>query len=128
MEANEEVMRSPMLGALLREVAAKLEQLATDGTPGHVDLCRLPLPPGGLEALRAWLGCGEAEATVNALAITTIQETGLAGVWWIRHCRTAGDVLSEYLEIAHSPKLLAADPQDVYLAVEKLRSRLDSIG
>lgn len=127
MEVNE-VMRSPMLGALLREVAAKMEQLANDGTPGHVDLGRLPLPAGGLEALRAWLGRGEIEATVKALAVTSIQETAFAGVWWVRHLRATGDVLTEHLEITHCPRLLAADPEDLHRALGQLRSRLESLG
>ena len=119
-----EVIRSDMIRALLRELTTKLTILATDDSPSHIDIRRLPLPPGALEALRAWLGSGEIEAKVTALGTTTIQETGIAGVWWIRHARSTGDVFSEHLEISRVPELLAADPEEVTQAAESLRSRL----
>lgn len=127
MHGQEDVMRSPMLRALLRELLAKMEMLAADGSQSHVDLRRLPLPSGGLEALRTWLGSGEIDATVTALGVTNIRETAFAGVWWVRHAKAAGDVFSEHLEIARSPALLAADPEEMRQAVEKLRSRLTAL-
>lgn len=120
----EGLIRSNMVCALLGELTAKLEILADDDSPGHIDLSRLPLPPGTMEALRAWLGDGEAEATVTSLALTTIRETGVAGVWWVRQARSSGETLSEHLEISRSPALLSVHPDEVKRAAEDLRRRL----
>lgn len=127
MQRQEDVMHSPMLRALLRELMAKLEKLLADGSQSHMDLRGLPLPNGGLEALRTWLGSGEIDATVTALGVTNIRETAFAGVWWVRHAKAAGDVFSEHLEITQSPALLAADLVEVRQAVDELRSRLTAM-
>lgn len=124
---SEELINSAMVRAVLRELMAKLTSLAADGRPDRIDLRRLPLPPGALDALRTWLGRGEVEATVTALGVTTIRETGIAGVWWIHHAKSAGDIFSEHLEISRSPALLSADPDDVTQAADTLRSRLSAL-
>lgn len=125
--APDELMGSAMVRALLRELLSKLTALATDGSTEHMDLRRLPLPPGALDALKRWLGRGEIDATVTALGITTIQETGIAGVWWVRHAKSSGDTIAEHLEITLFPALLMAHSDDVYRAAETLRSRLATL-
>jgi len=121
---SEQLVNSAMVRAVLRELMAKLTSLAADDRPDHIDLRRLPLPQGALDELRTWLGSGEVEATVTALGTTTIRETGIAGVWWVRHAKTVGEVFSEHLEISRSPDLLSAHPDDVTQAADTLRSRL----
>lgn len=125
--ARVELIHSAMVRALLRELLAKLTSLAADGSPAHIDLRRLPLPPGALDALRTWLGSGEIEATVTALGVTTIRETGIAGVWWVRNAKTGGEVFSEQLEISRLPELLSAHPDDVTQAADTLRGRLSAL-
>jgi hydrogenase-1 operon protein HyaF len=124
---GEDLMNSAMVRAVLRELMAKLTSLAADGLSDRIDLRRLPLPPGALDALRTWLGNGEVEATVTALGVTTIRETAVSGVWWVHHAKSAGEIFSEHLEISRSPELLSAQPDDVTQAADSLRSRLSAL-
>lgn len=116
-----------MVRALLRELQSKLDALANEGREDHIDLRRLPLPPGVLDALKAWLGHGETQASIRSLAISDIQETGLAGVWWVRHAKLGGDVMDEHLEITHCPVLLKSSDEEVSRAAEALRSGIATI-
>lgn len=124
---DDPVLTTPMMRALLQELAAKLALLAEEGRPEHIDLRRLPLPPEGLTALKNWLGQGEIEATVRALGVTTIRETAVAGVWWVRHAKLAGDTLDEHLEITPCPALLMAHADDIRRAAHVLEIRLASV-
>lgn len=122
--ASDDAMAHPMIQALLQELSAKLLALACDRHSDHIDLHRLPLPPGGLQTLRDWLGRGEISATVTALGVTAIQETALAGVWWVEHSKASGEPVGSSLEISECPALLAVQQQDVASAAERLRERL----
>lgn len=122
-----DLLGSPMMRALLEELLSKLTALADEGRSDSIDLRGLPLPPGALEALRNWLGQGEIQATVNALGSTTIHETALGGVWWIRYAKVQGTPIGDTLEIAHCPALLLADRDDAREAAKELRRRLDRL-
>lgn len=122
--ADDDAMAHPMMRALLQELSAKLSALAGDGRSDHVDLRRLPLPPGGLQTLREWLGRGEISATVTALGVTAIHETALAGVWWVEHSKASGEPVGVSLEISECPALLAVQRDDVASAAARLRARL----
>lgn len=123
-DATTRLLRDPLVRALLNELAAKLSSLAECGDSGHIDLRRVPLPAGALEALRGWLGNGEIEASVRALGLTKIRETGVAGVWWITQSRLSGETISEHLEISLAPALLAADVRDLPAALAAMRERM----
>lgn len=120
-------LASPITRALLEELLGKLTALAQEGRDDCIDLLRLPLPPGALEALRAWLGRGEIEATVRALGTTTITETAIAGIWWVRQSKADGSAIGETLEIALCPALLTTDASDVAQSTEQLRRRMESL-
>lgn len=120
-------LEAPLVLALLHELESRLEALTARGETGQIDLMRVPLPSGALEALRTWLGSGEIEASVKALGLTTIWETRFAGVWWIRHAKLSGETLTEQLEIALSPALLSGDARDLPAAVQDLRERVAAL-
>ena len=122
--ASGEWLAHPMVRALLQELASKLVALAHDGLSNSIDLRRLPLPSGALDAFRAWLGRGEVHATVTALGTTTIDETAIAGVWWMRYANASGGLIGESLEIAACPALLGVRQSDIGAAAEALRQRL----
>lgn len=122
--ATNELLRSPMAQALLVELSAKLSALARGEQVDNIDLRRLPLPPGTLEALRIWLGKGEVCATVSALGTTTIQETATAGVWWVSQAKASGEPIGDSLEIARHPTLLVTHVDDILVAAERFRLRL----
>ena len=115
---------TPMARALLEELLCKLSALAQQGCPDRINLARLPLPPGTLATLRDWLGPGEIEATVRALGTTTISETGIAGVWWIRHAKADGTTVGESLEISLCPEILMARAEDAQDGAQRLQRRL----
>lgn len=121
------LLANPMTLALLQEMLGKLTALAQGGPSDRIDLRRLPLPRGALEALRTWLGRGEIEANVRALGTTTITETAIAGVWWVRQAKADGAVVGEKLESSLCPHLLMADGDDAKDGAAQLKSRIDSL-
>ena len=125
--AHDAALNQPMMRALLNELAAKLNTLVETGEAQQIDLRRLPLPSGALTALKDWLGRGEIEATVRALAVTTIRETAIAGVWWVTHAKVAGHMLDEHLEITRCPALLMTHPGDIRTAARALQLRLHAL-
>lgn len=118
---------APMARALLQELQCKLAALARDGHTARIDLHRLPLPVGTLETLRAWLGRGEAEATVRSLGTTTFTETSVAGIWWVREAKADGTSIGESLEVSLCPSILAAHPTEVIAGAELLEHRLAAL-
>ena len=118
----------PMIRALFCEILAKLESLLATGETARIDLRRLPLPPDGLRMIRDFLGGGEVEATVRGVGSCSFQETGTSGVWWVTQCNTTGDVVGEFVEIAHVPELLKSGHIEMRDAIEDLRRRLREVG
>lgn len=115
---------SPFVEAILAEIAERLTALAERGETHAIDLRSLPMAPEDREALAAALGQGEVSVRLDLSGETLIDETGLAGLWHIRHLGPGGDVLRETLEIALVPELLPAHPADVAGAARALGARL----
>jgi hydrogenase-1 operon protein HyaF len=115
------------VAAILTEVAAALERLASAGDTALIDLRSLPMSAGDRRELLALLGRGEVTATLDAHGMSTLSETAFAGVWWTLHCDPGGAVIAELLEIALTPPILAANPQDVALAATALRRRIGAV-
>lgn len=70
----------PMVRALLCEVETKLASLLASGETARIDLRRLPLPAGGLGAIRELLGKGEIDATLRSVGLCSFEETAISGV------------------------------------------------
>jgi hydrogenase-1 operon protein HyaF len=113
------------LRALLAEIAAHLEKLASDATGGSIDLNSLPFAPGEYEQLRQTLGQGEVSARIEAIGPSEIIETHYPGVWWVTHYNVEGDIVADTLEIAHIPEILKSQPEDIRTGLELLRARLN---
>ncbi|MBL6748904.1 MAG: hypothetical protein ISP90_00195 [Nevskia sp.] len=126
--ASEDILALPMVQALLHELLDKLGALQRDGRSDSVDLRRLPLPPGALDALRAWLGAGEIRATVKALGVTTVEETAITGLWWVSQAKLTGEPTGAWIEVSLCPALLMAHAEDLGAAIERLRGRLPDPG
>jgi len=110
--------------ALLVELESLLQDLVERGREGSIDLRSLPLSPGDVQFLEQNLGLGEVTAEVSALGPSTVQETALHGVWWVRHYNGNDEVMAEFLEITHCPDIIRAHPADVRDSLEDLRARL----
>lgn len=111
---------------LLHEIAALLHALAERGEEGCIDLRSLPLAPGDYEHLRALLGEGEAQATIQAAGETRVRETAYAGVWWVTYYGTDDqEVLADRIEITWVPTILKSQAADVEAAARRLRHDID---
>lgn len=112
--------------ALVKEIETLLDSLLRTGEGGTIDLRSLPLSAPDREALRARLGQGEVDIRMDLGGLSSIRETGVPGVWWIAHRDPAGQLVSEFIEVAYSPDLIAVDPDDVESGLAHLRaSRTD---
>ena len=111
--------------ALLHEIVVRLKALRDTAAGGCIDLRRTPLSPRTRDDLATVLGEGEVTATVQALGSTHLRETAIPGVWWITHHDAHGNVAGELIEIAVCPELLATPPEELHVAQERLRVRLD---
>lgn len=110
--------------ALLVELESLLRDLVEEGREGSIDLRSLPLSPGDLEFLERHLGRGEVEAEVSALGPSSVHETAIHGVWWVRHYNSNDEIMAEFLEITHCPDIIRAHPADVRDSLEELRAKL----
>ncbi len=130
--SSDEAENDTTLLAVLHEIESLLDAMLHSGEPGCIDLFRAPLAQKELVNLRKILGHGEVWAEFNGIGLTKIQETGIAGVWWITHAGTEGRVLGELIEIAPCPELLIAAKSDIESGRRKLKrrigERLDAIG
>ena len=109
---------------LLHELAAMLDKLIESGETDSIDLRREPLSPQDRARLKEILGQGELSARVDSLGPTTIQETAIAGVWWLTHCDAEDRVLGEFIEVTTCPELLRSSIPEVRSGVSRLRARL----
>lgn len=112
------------VAAILAELAARLERLATHGDPSLIDLRSLPVSPADRIELLEVLGRGEVTATVDAQGASTLRETAFAGIWWIEHRDREEKITAELFDVTLVPKILATSPEDVSLAAVALRQRI----
>lgn len=110
--------------ALLREIEALLADLVANGRNGRIDLRSLPLWPGDDARLAALLGDGEVDAEIQASGGTRVRETGVAGVWWVKHANADGETVAEFVEVALVPEILKTHPEDVRAGLARLREQL----
>ncbi|MBU2733452.1 hydrogenase expression/formation protein [Acidithiobacillus ferridurans] len=110
--------------ALLQEIAAALDALLLSGRRHCIDLGSLPLSPADRDLLRETLGTGEVRMELLALGSSRIEETGVPGVWWVRHSSEDGILLTESLEVCHVPEIVPADATDIAIGLQRLRQRI----
>jgi hydrogenase-1 operon protein HyaF len=115
-----------LAGAVLREIAGLLDALVRNPRcEGAIDLRSLPMDDADRRALRAALGNGEVDARCEAAGVSRVQETALAGVWWVVHCAVDGTAMVEQIVVARAPELLLAHPADIAAAHLALLARID---
>ena len=110
--------------ALLQEIAAALDVLLLSGRRHCIDLGSLPLSSADRDLLRETLGTGEVRMELEALGNSRIEETGVPGVWWVRHFSEDGILLTESLEVCHVPEIVPADATDIAIGLQRLRQRI----
>ncbi len=110
--------------ALLQEIAAALDALLLSRQRHCIDLGSLPLSPADRDMLREALGTGEIHMELTTLGNSRIEETGVPGVWWVRHSSEDGILLTESLEVCHVPEIVPADTTDIAIGLQRLRQRI----
>jgi len=117
--------------AILQEIVTLLDQLlesganVEDGVTRAIDIRSLPLLPGDYEALEDVLGTGEVSAEFDGgYGPTEIFETGISGVWWVKHFNEEGDIAAEFIEIARIPEILLSQEDDMRDGLKDLQERL----
>jgi len=128
VEADELSGCTVQVCAMLAEIRDAVGRLAGKGETHVIDLRSLPLSQTERRQLRAALGDGEVSAQVTALGETHVQETAVAGVWWIRHHNTTGEVMTELVEVVRVPGILEAQTGDIDEAFTRLQQRIDTLG
>ncbi len=117
---------TPMVDAVLREIAEHMQAVAGGVERRVVTLRGLPIGPADYRVLRETLGTGEARVEVTLGGVVEAQETAFAGVWWVKNSNDEGLVLAEEIEIARAPMILAADRDDIRAGASALSARLAS--
>jgi hydrogenase-1 operon protein HyaF len=110
--------------AVLREIHRMLEILVTNNEVNSIDLSSLPLSPEDRQLLEETLGEGEVTAEVNSLGPTRVLETGIPGVWWVRHYNADGEVMAEFIEVTDCPEILLTPQEDMKDGLEALHALL----
>ena len=123
-----EGMPTGNLAPVLHEIRHALVALIETGAVHVIDLAAMPFAPGEEEALRAILGRGEVSASLQALGPSTVEETAVAGVWWVEHRNALGESLGKTLEITRMPEILYSQPEDLEAALADLDRRMADIG
>lgn len=113
--------------AVLREIESLLVELIERGTVGRIDLRSLPLSPADLEWLADALGAGEVHARVETVGASDVHETGVFGVWRVRHYDEGGNVTADLIEVTPLPEMLKTHPADVEVGLARLRERMNSL-
>ncbi len=111
--------------AVLPEIAALLDDLIENGNEGAIDLRSLPMTDADRDALREKLGTGEVRATLQVAGASTVEETAIRGVWWIRHEAADGQVANEHIAITLLPDILCTHPGDLPQARARLEELLN---
>lgn len=110
--------------AIANEIAALLAQFIATGEAAAIDLRSLPMGPGDYAQLGQLLGEGAVAARIDALGPTEVRETGIAGVWWVRHRNAQDEIVAEFIEIGAVPEILKTPHEDARDGLRVLQDRL----
>ncbi len=113
--------------AVLREIESMLIRLIEHGTAGQIDLRSMPLSPADLDWLAGALGEGEVQASIEAMGSTDVMETGIFGVWWVRHFDEAGNATADLIEVTQMPEILKTHSADVRAGLARLREEMNAM-
>lgn len=129
IEASHDAKPSGLNQALpvLNEILQVLDRFSESGTAGLIDVGTLPLDEDEIAFLDEFLGRGEVCATVKVFGESQIYETGVAGVWRVRHRNEAGKLVADHIEVCAVPTILASSSQDIVGALEVYRHKLKSV-
>jgi hydrogenase-1 operon protein HyaF len=105
---------------ILNEIRHALQRLLDEDQTTTIDLRGIPMGPGEEQHLESLLGTGEVTATIDAMGLSTVIETSLAGVWLVVHRNDNDDILGKFIEITRNPTILESQTEDMHSALERL--------
>lgn len=110
--------------ALLAEISSLLTDLIHNDKTGSIDLRSLPLLPGEYDAIKTILGEGEVHVHFDSTGPTQIYETGLGGVWWVRHENENNECIAELIEVTPIPEILKSPRNEIEISQSALQQQL----
>lgn len=113
-----------MAGAILAEISAALSRVVATAEETSIDLRGLPMTDADRSELQDALGRGEVAATIEVAGRSEVLETGISGVWWVRHFGNDARVSSEEIVIGRIPAIMLAHPDDIAAAAQRLQASL----
>ncbi len=96
---------TPAIDALLTELIQHVERLKKTGESTSIDLRALLSQPE-IEHLKATLGQGEIQASLQAFGPSSINETRVPGVWFVEHRNAEYQTIAELLMVTLCPDIL----------------------
>ncbi len=115
---------SGMVKAVINELTDYLTQLVETDQTHSIDINSLPLNSTDLLELKAFLGEGEVNITLNSLGKSQIHETQYSGIWWVSHFNDSGNIIAELIEICHVPKIISSHKDDIENAVQSIKNQI----
>ncbi|MBT3205548.1 MAG: hypothetical protein HOM14_20530 [Gammaproteobacteria bacterium] len=115
-----------MVQAVLRELLEHVELLIKSGQQHVIDLTSLPLNDSDKRELKNLLGKGEVSITLSTLGDSKIFETGINGIWWIKHFNPNEQLLAELIEITTIPEIIKSHPDDIEQAAFELKKLIEN--
>ena len=105
---------------ILNEIKHALNSLIESGESTTIDLRALPMAPGEEQQLESLLGIGEVTASIDAMGLSTVNETIFAGVWLVTHRNDDDEIMGKFIEITRIPSILESQTEDMRGALEAL--------
>jgi len=113
---------------LLTEILSMMSHLLDTGEGGVLDLRALPtLGQAGYQFLKDQLGIGEVKAQIQSFGRSEIQETAIAGIWWVSHFNQDDDIYTELIEVNFIPEILKTPRDDIVLSQTTLANLVKAL-
>jgi hydrogenase-1 operon protein HyaF len=105
---------------LLHEIGHALERLLNLGQASVIDLRGVPLAPGEEARILEFLGRGEVSAQLDAVGLSTVNESRFAGVWVVTHHDATGEVVGRLIEVTFVPDILRSQVPEMRESRERI--------
>ncbi|WP_295580219.1 hydrogenase expression/formation C-terminal domain-containing protein [uncultured Lamprocystis sp.] len=120
-----QVVESPLVTAILNNIANTLAQFLTSKVATAIDLRAVPhMDAATYQSLKDALSVGEVSAKVETDVTIEIRETQYSGIWWVTHRNEQGSIVTELIEITDLPDILKSHVIDMRAGLQRLRQAL----
>jgi hydrogenase-1 operon protein HyaF len=109
---------------LLHEIGHALERLLDLGQASVIDLRGVPLAPGEEGRILDFLGSGEVSAELEAVGLSTVNESRFAGVWIVTHHDAAGEIIGRLIEVTFVPEIIRSQVAEMRESGERLARQI----